>query len=385
MEKDKTKNQKWKDRLDWIIKIVLIIIIILLLIHNCQLQKKENHKPTPNGNVDIIEIICSRGACRKTPPVEVTEISFFQESLSIQIGNAITLIPKIYPTSSSATLKLIWKSSDPSIATIDDNGVVKGLREGIVTITVTSSNGLSTSCTIQVVKDKVEVNKITLDSNDVSLYVGDFHQIVAKVEPENATDRELVFESSNPSIATVDNYGIVEALKKGVVTITVKTKDGKVKETCKVTVEEIPLDQQIEVFDQEKDPITWNGSKDLKIFNNSIYSVEGTIAPESENTYQFIVRNNTTYKIKYNIKFIETNDYNINMKYKLKKNEDYIFSNYANADAITVVDYTLDPGENDTYYLDWKWISSNNDTSIGKNPDAKYGLKIEVKAESIND
>ena len=73
------------------------------------------------------------------------------------------------------------------------------------------------------------------------------------------------------------------------------------------------------------------------------------------------------------------------MKYKLKKNEDYIFSNYANADAITVVDYTLYPGENDTYYLDWKWISSNNDTSIGKNPDAKYGLKIEVKAESIND
>ena len=42
----------------------------------------------------------------------------------------------------------------------------------------------------------------------------------------------------------------------------------------------------------------------------------------------------------------------------------------------------LGSSDNDTYYLEWKWISSDNDTSIGKNPDSKYGLTIEVKAGS---
>ena len=40
--------------------------------------------------------------------------------------------------------------------------------------------------------------------------------------------------------------------------------------------------------------------------------------------------------------------------------------------------------ESDTYYLDWKWISSSNDMEIGTNPSASYGLQIEVKAESVN-
>ena len=40
--------------------------------------------------------------------------------------------------------------------------------------------------------------------------------------------------------------------------------------------------------------------------------------------------------------------------------------------------------ENDTYYLEWKWISSDNDNSIGANPEAKYGIRIEVEADGIN-
>ena len=44
----------------------------------------------------------------------------------------------------------------------------------------------------------------------------------------------------------------------------------------------------------------------------------------------------------------------------------------------------LNPDENDTYYLEWKWISSSNDNSIGQNPEAKYGLKIEIEAEGTN-
>ena len=87
--------------------------------------------------------------------------------------------------------------------------------------------------------------------------------------------------------------------------------------------------------------------------------MDGKIAPESSNTYQFVVKNSTKNKLKYEINFIETNDYNINMQYKLKKNDTYIIDHYVKPSELSVNDMILNPGENDTYYLDWKWISSS--------------------------
>ena len=113
--------------------------------------------------------------------------------------------------------------------------------------------------------------------------------------------------------------------------------------------------------------------------------MEGRIAPESSNAYEFKVENNTAYNLKYQIEFIETNEYNINMKFKLKKNDTYIIDHYVKASELSVTDMPLNINDSDTYYLEWKWISSSNDTSIGQNPEAKYSLKIEIKAEGTND
>ena len=49
-----------------------------------------------------------------------------------------------------------------------------------------------------------------------------------------------------------------------------------------------------------------------------------------------------------------------------------------------ITDQLLSTDSKDVYYLEWKWISSSNDNSIGTNPNANYGLQIEVNAESIN-
>lgn len=131
--------------------------------------------------------------------------------------------------------------------------------------------------------------------------------------------------------------------------------------------------------------ITWKGTSEVKIFTNSMYKLEDRIAPESSNTYQFVVKNSTNYNIKYQIQFIENNPYSINMKYKLKKNDTYLIEEYVSANELNLSDAFLNSSENDTYYLDWKWISSDNDTEIGANRDSFYGLKIEVKAESTNE
>ncbi|MBQ9019122.1 MAG: hypothetical protein IJ097_02270 [Bacilli bacterium] len=136
------------------------------------------------------------------------------------------------------------------------------------------------------------------------------------------------------------------------------------------------------VLDDEKDEIHWDGSKNLKIFSNPAYEFQEKIAPESSNTYKFVVRNKSQYKLKYKITFIETNPYNINLKYKLKKNDSYVVDNYVSYNKIDITDQIFNAGEEDTYYLDWKWISSSNDTEIGK-IQANYKLKIKVEAVSI--
>jgi len=130
--------------------------------------------------------------------------------------------------------------------------------------------------------------------------------------------------------------------------------------------------------------VKWDGKKDLKIFTNSAYELEDRISPESSNTYKFVIKNKTEYKLKYKITFVETNKENINMKYRLKKNDEYLVDSYTTYENINVEDQVFESGENDTYYLDWKWFSSSNDTHVGK-IQAEYSLKIEIEAESINE
>ena len=224
-----------RKKIDIVTKVALIIIIILLLLHNCTLMKE--NKSDPNGNVDIIEIDCDNNQCSS-----ISSLSFAQRSISVKEGNKQKLVVIVKP-SSLASSKFKWKSSDESIATVNDDGVVTGLKEGQVTITVTSSNGISATCIVNVVAETVNVNKIVLNPNNISLKVGDTDQIVSKVEPENATERDLVWSSSDSSIVTVDENGVIKGLKPGTATITVKTKDGKVSSTCKITVEAIKVSE----------------------------------------------------------------------------------------------------------------------------------------------
>ena len=138
----------------------------------------------------------------------------------------------------------------------------------------------------------------------------------------------------------------------------------------------------LEVYDDEYDTIKWNGATDLKIFENN-YSANGTIAPESVGSYEFVVRNSTDYKLKYDLDFVESNASNINMKYKLKKNGTYLNNEYVSYADLALNGQVIEVGTKDTYILEWKWISTDNDTNIGKNG-AEYSMKIVIDAEGID-
>ena len=131
--------------------------------------------------------------------------------------------------------------------------------------------------------------------------------------------------------------------------------------------------------------IKWDGVTEAKIFTNPMYKIEGVISPEDSNIYQFVVKNSTDYKLKYSLNFIESNPHNANIKYKLKKNSTYLIDHYVSASELLTSNINLAVNSSDTFYLEWKWISSSNDTKIGSLGNATYGLKIEIKAESTND
>ena len=159
-------DKKKRDRLiDFIIKVVLIIIIIFLLIRNCGLINEKNkymNSLAPSGNIKIIEIKCDDNGCKQK---EIESLGFNQQKDSVKEGETINLIVKVKPNELSSS-KFSWKSSDPSIATVNSNGVVKGIKPGVVTITVMSSNGKIATCTVEVLKNAIDVASIKLTPDD---------------------------------------------------------------------------------------------------------------------------------------------------------------------------------------------------------------------------
>jgi len=84
----------------------------------------------------------------------------------------------------------------------------------------------------------VAVTEVTLNESTRTLQVGEQFILTAQIEPFNATNKTVTWNSSNEDVATVDSNGLVEGISVGTVTITVITDDGGFEATCAVTVVE---------------------------------------------------------------------------------------------------------------------------------------------------
>ena len=192
-----------------------------------------------------------KATCEVTVSKGKVEVSSIEigGATSVVVGNSIKLNATVSP-SNATNKEITWKSSDKSIATVDKNGNVKGLKEGTVTITATTKNGTTKSITITVKKkgnkqpsktptptpSNIAVTKVKI-SGKTTVYEKEKIKLTATVSPSNATNKEVTWKSSNKNIATVDKNGNVTGVKKGTVTITATAKNGK-KATYKVTVKE---------------------------------------------------------------------------------------------------------------------------------------------------
>ena len=185
-------------------------------------------EPTPSGG----------NGSNETGPttVAVTSVSLNKQTLSLVEGNSETLTATVAP--SDATNKAVsWKSSDASVASVDNSGKVTAVKAGSATITVTTTDGSKTAtCSVTVTAKTIEVNDVGLDKSEMEMVAGDSYQFTVTLKPDNASDKTLSWSSSDENVATVDNTGKVTAVSEGKVTITVKTSNPAQSASCDITV-----------------------------------------------------------------------------------------------------------------------------------------------------
>lgn len=162
------------------------------------------------------------------PTVPVQSLEIKTENASHCVGKNQQLSVKFYPA--DATDKILWSSSDESVAKVSQNGVVKYLKEGNVVITASCSN-FDKYATIVIKVDEVVSSKIVLQT-DIDNQDGNFvlkqgkSGKVTAILDEDATVFDVVFASSDDKIAQIGADGVVTALKGGEVTITATTSYG---------------------------------------------------------------------------------------------------------------------------------------------------------------
>ena len=167
-------------------------------------------------------------------PVAVTTVTLNSTSMELTEGDTMSLTATVSP-SNAENKKILWSSSNSSVATVKE-GVVTAVKAGNAKIIAKSDDGGKTATCDVTVKEKVyPVESVSLDRTNAELTEGDEITLKATVKPDNATNKSVVWTSSNESVAKVVD-GKVTALKAGSATITVKTQDGNKTAACDVTV-----------------------------------------------------------------------------------------------------------------------------------------------------
>ena len=179
------------------------------------------------------------------------------ESLELELNGEATKALDAKMTPEDATeVKLTYESSDESVATVDENGNVTAVGVGdciittkIVADTSATNESADVDSEMLVVPENMSaetkvtvvkvIESITLDDSEGILTVGNKHKIDAVVEPEDATNKTVIWESSDDKVATVDENGNVTAQGTGQATITASSPNSEASASYELTVQNV--------------------------------------------------------------------------------------------------------------------------------------------------
>jgi len=166
--------------------------------------------------------------------VYITGLQVTPEAETVYINYTKQLTAIVEPP--DATIQTVtWMSSNPTVAMVDENGLVTGLSQGTTLISATSDEGFFVSECEVTVPAPLPVTGISLDFTSGLLSVGNTGKLNATITPLYVTNSNILWESSNPAVASV-LFGTVTAESVGSAVITVTTVDGSFTATCNITV-----------------------------------------------------------------------------------------------------------------------------------------------------
>lgn len=197
----------------------------------------------------------------------VTGISLNQTTVETAMSLAkYQLVATVSPSGDGVNKSVSWTSSDPSVATVDQNGLVTYVAPGYTTIIAkTDDGGYMATCNFVI---SIPVSNIKLDYTDEIMRVGDRLRISAEVFPLNASNRTVYYESSNTNTCIVDSNGLVEAVGTGSCTILCKSLDGNATAMCNIYVKQ-PVSQVV------------LNTTDITVRQGQVFWLNATCLPEN--------------------------------------------------------------------------------------------------------
>ena len=186
----------------------------------------------------------TRQLCAAQGEVDVTSVTVSPNSGTINLLGAnktLQLTANVLP-SNATNQNVSWESSNPNLATVSNTGNVTALAVGTVTITARSVSDASKmgTATITIINQPIPVTGISLSPTSLTLQEGESSTLVATLSPQEASNKNVLWASSDPLVATVDN-GVISALKEGTATISATTEDGGHRQNATVTVTKAPV------------------------------------------------------------------------------------------------------------------------------------------------
>lgn len=160
-------------------------------------------------------------------------ISFETEQARVRKGGRLTLAAVAQPEGKTDG-RLVWSSSDGSVASVDEEGVVSGKSKGEAVITVTAvDGGYTAECRVRVYQP---VTELRMDNRSVTVDTGEDIQLTATILPYDADNKSIVWSSDNPDVADVNGKGVVTGVKAGQTVIRATSEDEGISDLCVVTV-----------------------------------------------------------------------------------------------------------------------------------------------------
>lgn len=182
-------------------------------------------------------------------PIEATSLTLNNTEEIMNIGETISLEAKIEPENTTHK-DVKWESNNPNIVSVRNDevfggkAVVTALQEGEAIITA-SVGSITATCKITVNPTKLE--GISFDQAEKTVKEGESFVLTPVFTPENASNKKVIWTSSNQSIATVDQAGKVSTHSFGECIIKAISEDGGFEAICKVIVLEPTIEEAIKV------------------------------------------------------------------------------------------------------------------------------------------